>query len=140
MLWMALIFGFSTDVGSSQRTSRIIGPLLRWIYPGISEEVVSHIQFGIRKGAHLTEYAILATLSWRALRLTRPPGPGSNRWQTRLALTAIALAALFAAVDEWHQSTVPSRQGQLSDVLIDTVGASAGIILLWWFGRRLQRW
>ncbi len=135
-----LIFGFSTDAGSSKRTSRIIGPILRWINPNISDEVVSQIQFGIRKCAHLTEYAILATLAWRALHRMRPSPPGVKAWNRRHALTAIVIAGLFAAGDEWHQSTVPSRQGQISDVGIDTAGASAGILVLWWIGRRLRRW
>src|SRR5690349_15241729 len=68
VLWLALIFTFSTDAGSSKRTSRIIGPLLRWLHPGVSEETINTVQTVVRKGAHLTEYAILAALIWRALR------------------------------------------------------------------------
>src|SRR5689334_18678664 len=108
VLWMMVIFGFSTEAGSSRRTSRIIGPLLHWIYPAISDQTVGAIQLGIRKSAHVTEYAILAALLWRARR-----GPGRRGvrrpWSGREAGIAIALAALFAATDEWHQSTVPSR-------------------------------
>lgn len=141
VLWMAIIFGFSTDMGSSRRTSRLIGPFLRWIYPGISDEAVSRVQFGVRKGAHMTEYALLALLSWRAIRRTvTPPTEQRPAWQWGHAAAAVALAALFAGSDEWHQSTIPSRQGQFSDVLIDFTGAVLAMIVLWRIGRRLKRW
>ncbi len=138
---MALIFGVSTDLGSSRHTSRIIGPFLRWVYPAISDEAVSRVQFCVRKGAHLTEYAILAAWIWRALRRTEQvAGRASARWSHRQAALAVLLAGLFAATDEWHQTKVPSREGQFSDVLIDTTGAAAGMLALWWLGKRLGRW
>src|SRR5205809_1081184 len=63
---MAVIFSASSDSMSSGRTSRIIGPLLRWLVPGISDDVVGLIVFCVRKAAHVTEYAILSGLLWRA--------------------------------------------------------------------------
>ena len=138
LLWMALIFGFSTDVGSSHRTSRIIGPVLRWLIPDISDQAVERVQFAARKGGHLTEYAILAGLAWRALR--QPWKHDQRRWSRRHALGALLFAVVFAATDEWHQSTVPTRQGQVSDVLLDGLGASAGLMAIWLAGRKLKRW
>jgi VanZ family protein len=135
---MSLMFGFSTDAGSSRHTSRIIGPILRWFNPNISNETVEAIQHVARKGAHLTEYAILATLVWRAVR--RPLRGDGRSWSRREALIAIGVAALFAASDEWHQSTIPSRQGQFSDVVLDTAGATVGMILVWAAGRCFKRW
>lgn len=68
-----------------------------------------------KKGGHLTEYAILAGLCWRALRLTtRARYPG---------IWAFAIAVLYAASDEWHQLFVPGRNGQPLDVLLDSSGA-----------------
>src|ERR1051325_8062067 len=72
LVWMALIFVGSTDVMSAEQTSRIIAPLLRWLKPNISVEAIAQVQFFVRKGAHLSEYAILALLLWRALRITVP--------------------------------------------------------------------
>jgi VanZ family protein len=138
LLWMSLIFGFSTDVGSSSHTSRIIGPILRWLIPDISDAAIERVQLVVRKGAHLTEYAILGALAWRAVR--QPRREDQRPWQMRYALAAVAIATLFAASDEWHQSTVPSRQGQVSDVFIDGLGASAGLVAVWWIGRQLKRW
>ena len=81
LLWMALIFSASSDTGSFARSSRIVAPLLRWLFPHLPEDTVNFIVLLVRKCAHLTEYAVLALLLWRALRQPagkegRPPaGP-----------------------------------------------------------------
>ena len=55
-------------------------------------------------------------------------------------LLALALAALYAASDEIHQTFVPSRQGSVWDVLLDTAGAAFGLLCLWTIGRLRKRW
>jgi VanZ family protein len=133
VLCMGLIFGASMDSMSSERTSRYIGPVLRWLHPGISEQAIQRVQLGVRKCAHLTEYAILALLLYRAVRRTANSPP--DRWCARCAAWALGLAFLYAISDEWHQSFVPSREGSVRDVLIDGVGAGLGLLLLyrWYF-------
>lgn len=73
-----------------------------------------HEWFWIVKGWHFTEYAILCALLYRALK--RP-------W------LALIIAALFAASDEFHQTFIPDRGGNVRDVLIDSSGAVAGLLL-----------
>src|SRR5437773_10087063 len=68
LLWGAMIFCASGDAGSFQHSSRIIAPLLRWLFPRLAQSSVNEIVFLIRKCAHLTEYAIMAMLIWRAFR------------------------------------------------------------------------
>ena len=131
---MGLIFGGSTDALSSQRTSRIIGPLLRWLYPNVSDETIRAVQAVVRKGSHVTEYSVLALLLWRARR--KPMKNDPRPWSWREAAFAIFLAGVYAATDEFHQSCVPSRGASVWDVLLDTLGATAGIVLLWQLGRR----
>ena len=80
-----------------------------------------------KKGAHFTVYAVLAVLFRRAL----PPG----RWIWALSWV---LTVLFAASDEWHQSFVPGRHPQLTDVLIDLCGAATGLLIFWRNERRAQ--
>ena len=138
LLWMGLIFGMSTDAGAPRNTSRILGPLLRWLNPEVSEETIRGVQMVVRKGAHLTEYAILALLIWRARR--RPVRGEARSWNRRDAWLAFAMAALFAATDEWHQSFVPSREGQWLDVGIDSAGAALGLMVCWAWGRWRRRW
>lgn len=138
VLWMAVIFGGSTGALSAQRTSRVIGPLLRWFKPEVTDDTIRAVQFCIRKTGHVTVYAVLACLWWRA---RRKPQPGDTRpWDWRAAGESALVAALYAATDEWHQSFVPSREGSAWDVLLDAAGASLGLVVLWRAGLRRGWW
>jgi VanZ family protein len=122
--WACLISFLSTDVFSSEHTSRFIIPLLHLLIPQASAETLEVMHAIIRKSAHLTEYFILGVLLHRALR-------GDERgWKLRWALWAIAIAAAYASLDEFHQSFVPSRTASPWDALIDTIGSSAAQIVM----------
>ena len=133
LLWMALIFTASTDLMSTEHTSRFLVPFLRWLKPDISGATIAQIHFLIRKGAHLTEYAILAVLLWRAFRL-RAAGVRGSLWPQ--ATLALAVAIIFAATDEYHQAFVASRGAAPIDVLLDSCGAALGLGLRWGIGGR----
>lgn len=135
---MCLIFSASTGAMSSQRTSRLIGPFLRWLNPATTDQTIYRVQYAIRKGAHLTEYAILSLLVWRALR--KPTPQDSRPWNWQPAVLAVLIAGAYAATDEFHQSFVPSREGRWQDVLIDTTGAALGMIGLRLCGKARGRW
>jgi VanZ family protein len=128
---MVLIFAGSTDVLSAEHTSRFLVPFLRWLDPHISFATIVNINLVLRKLGHLTEYAILAALLWRALRATLRP-------VSRLSIGTIALitSALFAVSDEFHQSFVATRTASENDVLIDICGAIVGLAISWIFSRR----
>jgi VanZ family protein len=136
--WMALIFSASSDRMSFEHSSRILAPILHFLFPHLSAEAVNAIVFYIRKCAHLTEYAILALLFWRALR--KPVRKDRRPWEGGHARLAVMLVALYAASDEFHQSFVPSRQASVVDVMIDTIGGVVGILLLWGIGRWRKIW
>ena len=125
---MALIFAGSSDRASFSHSSRILGPLIHWLFPHLSEDATYRLVFAARKVAHLTEYAVLALLVWRARRQSDPRAAG---WSWSHAWEALWVAAFYAATDEFHQTFVPSREGCFRDVLIDTAGAAAGLALLW---------
>jgi VanZ family protein len=124
--WGTLIFIGSTNVLSAEHTSRFLIPLLHWLWPTISSAMIVEIHFALRKLGHLTEYGVLAALLWRALRLSI-----GNASRARVASIALALAAAFAASDEFHQSFIPSRTAAPSDVLIDCCGAALAIAICW---------
>ena len=67
----------------------------------------------LRKGAHMTEYAVLALLLVRALGREAP---------------ALALGVIYAASDELHQAFVRGRHASPIDVAIDTVGLLIGLL------------
>jgi VanZ family protein len=124
IVWMILIFVGSTDVLSAEHTSRFIVPFLHWLDPHISWAAINTIQTLIRKLGHVTEYAILAALLWRAVR--------GAHWRVKVSLLFIAIwfaCAIFAATDEFHQSFVPSRTASPRDVMIDICGAFIGLAI-----------
>ena len=121
-LWMALMFFGSTSLMSAEHTSRFLIPFLRWLDPNISLATIAHVHLFLRKAAHVTEYAILTGLLFRALH-----GLIDRFW--RRAAVAFVPAMIFAAADEFHQMFVPSRNGSIYDVLIDYSGAFLGILI-----------
>jgi VanZ family protein len=138
LAWMSMIFLVSSDKQSLQHSSRIIAPLLRWVFPQISEHTVDVVVYDVRKCAHLTEYALLAWLLWRAIR--KPKRYDPRPWSWREGIVAVLIVALYAATDEFHQSFVPGRTPLVSDVLIDTIGAVFGMLLLWRVGHWFKWW
>jgi VanZ family protein len=80
-------------------------------------------QFGlvdlpVKKGAHFGAYFILAWLARRAL----------GRWDWALLLTAV-----YAISDEYHQTFIPGRDGNVIDVIIDCFGG-----LTAWLSARIK--
>ncbi|MBA2734429.1 MAG: VanZ family protein, partial [Acidobacteria bacterium] len=66
IVWMGFIFYASTRAFAGENTSRIIRPLLLWLFPEISDEKIVLVHFVTRKVAHFVEYALLALLAARA--------------------------------------------------------------------------
>lgn len=116
-----MFFG-STDLMSAEHTSRFLTPFLRWLNPDISPAAIAQVHFLVRKAAHVTEYAILTGLLFRALRGLI----GGFWWRAAVALVS---AMIFAAADEFHQTFIPSRTGSIYDILVDYCGALTGILI-----------
>ena len=131
ILWAGLIFWGSTDALSAQRTSRFLTPFLRWLVPGIQDESIATVRTVIRKGGHVSEFAVLAALVAWAGSGTRLDDRGR-----RLFAGAWLVATAYAATDEWHQTFYPSRQGQFTDVAIDSCGAALGAAMAVAWARR----
>jgi VanZ family protein len=129
---MGLIFVGSTDLLSNHQTSRFIGPVVRWFYPEASAHTIRTVQMVVRKTGHLTEYAILAAVLWRALALSLM----RSTWSWRRAGLCFAVSVGYAVTDELHQVLVTTRQGAVADVFIDAVGAALGLFVVWWLIRR----
>ncbi len=125
-LWALLVWGLGGEELSFDHTSRFLGPLIRWLLPDVPEATRELLQISIRKTAHLAEYAVLGFLALRALLIQRSAA------LPRSALTALILAAAFAAADETRQSLSAVRMGSGWDVMLDLLGAAVGIALLCW--------
>ena len=123
--WLVFISYASSASFSAGNTSRIIGPLVLWLFPNTSAETLATIHFITRKLAHLTEYAILGFLAARAFR-TSPNPAISRHW----FLISAALIVVYALIDEYHQSFVPDRTGSVYDSFIDMAGGLAALIVI----------
>ncbi len=77
LVWMAAIMWFSGGDFSAENTGSILRPLVRWLLPGASDAQIAALHALIRKGAHVTEYALLAALWFVAL--TRERGLSRRR-------------------------------------------------------------
>jgi len=117
ILWMGLIFFFSTDIGSFSNTFSYLEPILRFLFPQMTPHTMLLVHLLIRKLAHVTEYAILSYLWFGAFR------QGRRNWSPRWALWALGLSISYALLDEYHQAFVLSRTASLIDVGIDSMGA-----------------
>ena len=132
ILWLIVIAIESTALLSSTNTSRILYPLLHYLF-GMDWERFEYWHFYIRKGGHVVGYAILSILLFRAWRATLP-AMTDVKWTPRWATIAILGTAFVASLDEWHQSFIPSRTGRWQDVVLDSSAAIGAqlLVFLWW--------
>ena len=123
-----MIFFLSSGQGASTQTSRIIRPLLEFLFPGASFETIAFYHGLVRKLAHFVEYAVLGFLACRAL----SESALRRRWLIFSALLVLAIAV----IDETNQSFNPERTGSPVDVLIDLSGGFAAILIAYLVTRR----
>jgi len=127
LAWTLVVLSLSSSSFSGETTGRLIDRVFLVLWPALLERLdptqLDALNVGVRKLAHLVEYAVLALLWSRAFR-RRGAGEGARR----AAWRAIAVAALTAAADEAHQAACAARTGALADVLLDCCGAAAGTI------------
>jgi VanZ family protein len=97
-------------------------PVVVWAAVIFALSSIPHLGTGLglwdtilRKGAHVTEYAVLGLLLLRALGREAP---------------AFLAGVAYAVTDEIHQHFVRGRHASPFDVAIDAVGVAAGILLI----------
>jgi VanZ family protein len=137
LLWLTVIFTGSSDSKSYEHSSRFVEPILRWLFPRMPQTEVEIIHHFIRKCGHVTEYAVLTLLLWRAVRKPVKNDPRPYGWpDARLTLLIVILCA---AADEFHQRFVPTRSSLISDVFVDAAGGAGALLALWIFGHWCKR-
>lgn len=123
VLWMAVIMWLSSDAGSAERTASWLQPILRALAPWATPDQLEAMHGFVRKGAHLTEYAILAALWFRAFARGRDLGARAAEW------LAFSISLAWALLDEAHQATLLTRTASAADVVIDSAGALIALLL-----------
>lgn len=90
--------------------------------------------FVLRKLVHMGEFAVL---TWLLFRVLYPTLGGTVRMR-ELKMEPLAKAAFialgYALIDEWHQTWVAGRSGNLADVAVDATGIVIACVVL--FRRR----
>lgn len=125
IFWMAAIFFASTDGLSGSKTALVIEPFLRWFFPHISIQRLDFIHGLVRKGAHLSAYAILGLLAARAFITSR-----HTFLRFRWFMASLVLISLYALSDEYHQSFSPARTASIYDSIIDIAGGLTALVLM----------
>lgn len=87
-------------------------------------KLVDSSQFLVRKAAHLTAYFALGSCLAAAISTYKLK-------RLKSFLIPLAVSVLYAVSDEFHQIFVEGRAGRFYDVMIDTVGAFLGILVIW---------
>ena len=126
ILWIGVIFFLSSNQGSMSQTSLFVRPILKFLFPAAPEETLQIYHGYVRKGAHFTEYALLAFFALRALARSSFASLGNLRY-----VLPLVLAAIVASIDEFIQSFEASRTGTYRDVLLDIAGGVAMVAILW---------
>lgn len=129
VLCMSTIFMFSSDdaTKSTKKSDNVIIRVSNF-FSGTKlskrqqEKIIDYFVVPVRKSAHFLIYMTLGILLISFIL----EFPLSTKKQI---LLAVFLAFLYACSDEIHQVFVPGRSGQVSDVLLDTLGASVGVFL-----------
>ena len=133
LLVMYMIFSFSSQTGvdsgnlSYKVSYGIVSVadqvLERNLSEGDKEYYAGQIELPVRKLAHMTEYCILAICISFPLYVYGLRG----FW---LFIFAGLFCVAFACTDEFHQSFVAGRSPAKTDVVIDSLGALIGIVLV----------
>lgn len=117
-----IIFGFSSQDAeksgnlSSSVTKLILGQEER-------EDIVERAESVIRKIAHFCIYTLVGFL---LMALVSTYDLEENK-RIRISL---GIGILYATSDEIHQLFIPGRSGQITDIILDSMGVIIGILFL----------
>ena len=126
--WMGLIFYLShqTAAESGNLSGGLIESAVRFFFPSASQsfitQVISAAEFWVRKLAHFCIYAVLGALGFLTF-VSYTSIPFALR-----CFFSLLMSVLYSMSDEYHQTFISGRSGELRDVLIDGAGALTGIL------------
>ena len=127
LVTFGMIFNFSNqDSEKSGNTSQKVTEAITKDVKSIQKlnknekaKVIDKIEDVIRKIAHFSLYALVGFLLM-ALFSTY------NINEKNKIISTIIIGAIYAISDEFHQSFISGRSGQVSDVFLDTLGVTVG--------------
>ena len=133
IIWCLVIFTFSNMPGKESQgkskglTEKLVNTIFKNINKEVKEEnmnqIVDTLNGILRKCMHASEYFVLGVLIYHCCKILQ-----IENW-TRVVIP-IVLSFIYACSDEFHQLFIDGRSCRFTDVLIDTVGATVGVILI----------
>lgn len=129
LLWMCVVFYLSNQNGNeSNGTSSIVTNIILNIYIKITDKSISNesldiLTYIIRKFAHFTLYFIGALPVLMLLKTY-------NITKLKQYIFTVLFCCIYACTDELHQLLIQGRNGNVIDVIIDTLGCVFGIIFI----------
>lgn len=146
LVWLGIIRLESTDTASFDNTLGWLHTVLVFLFPHISGALVWQLNEVLRKTGHFLGYGVLSVLVFFALRYTNRDQLSpllQRRWGTCLhdlwrmewVLLGVSVTVITAALDEIHQTFIPSRSGRWQDVVLDTCGAVVLQVMVYFFSR-----
>jgi VanZ family protein len=145
MAWNMLLVPVPSNCAMTTQTNRLLRLLYYWLppliwlaliflassQPGTTYPDLGSLDFLAKKLAHFLIYAVLYILLFRAFATLQWVGQVTHSSH----LFPMLIAILYAISDEVHQAFVPSRDGAIRDVCIDSFGVFAGYLVIRWRAR-----
>ena len=128
VLWMLIIFTFSNanSTKSTNTSDKVIDIGIN-IVDSIRNEktenkelLIEKLTIIVRKIAHFLEYLILGILMYRVV---------SDYTNKNVLILSILLCILYPTTDEIHQIFINGRDGNIKDVLVDSIGIIIGCLI-----------
>ena len=129
LIWGFFIFSQSMKTGavSEQMSMGIVSWIAQFFH--IDAELL-HIL--VRKSAHFGEYLLLGVLLSLTMR-------EAGLLPRRFDLTVLFIGTIWAVLDEFLQTFIPDRSGQVSDVLLDAFCGFLLVHLILYLRRRRKK-
>ena len=147
-IWLVVIFMFSSmnSSESNNKSEKTIGKALETTITttnnlGITNKHPSNtrlieyslkLNLPLRKCMHAFVYFVLSLLILNALKI-------SEVKNKKMYIIALIVCFLYSLFDEYHQTFVNGRNGQILDSLIDTSGSTVGIMFYYLFNKIIKK-
>lgn len=126
-----IIFNFSSQ--DAEKSGSVSGKVTETVTSNIKfiqkleksekEKVLDRTEKIIRKIAHFSIYTLVGLLLM-GLASTY------NLDERKRICISLIIGAIYATTDEIHQSFIPGRSSQITDVMLDSLGVLCGILIL----------
>ena len=128
LVTLFLIFGFSSQ--DAEESGGLSSSIAKFILKQINNDkiedrqpILERTESIIRKVAHFSIYTLVGLLLMSFVNTY-------DLKENKRIMISLCIGALYATSDELHQLFVPGRSGQITDVILDSMGVFLGILIV----------